>query len=464
MKKLVKSTIIGLSWRLFAVLLVAAAFIACDRDDDDDPGNGTPAEDGVYVSGPATGLDGLVLGGMMHPGREEGAEFATLPRDGMYEKYMYLSAGDFNIVRKAGATENEYGWKGGTTDTFDPEGAGDEVSGTVYTGEYEDGGSSFNAPENGFYHIVLDEQTGRVYYTRIHQWAVIGDATDEGWSAEFPMTETTMSATEAEWEVTNLVLRERGGYKFRYNEGWKITTDDFIIFSNIGAGDTQTAFRQGGGTFDHPQQEGEYTVTLRWTRADGFTQSYERTGDVDPLPEYPDALYMIGSALNPDDTDGDGTPDGWQWDLTDEPMVPSAGKPHLFWKIVWLHEGEEFKFSPERAWAGDFGKTGDGTDNVWDINGQNIPVPGGTGYYMVVVNLHPDVNQIAVVDDPQVYLIGNTVGTWDRNDLTENERFTVDNDNEILTITRELEQGNSGCMHGLIMLRDGSQTGGSMNL
>lgn len=437
MKKRERSTIFRISWRLLAVFVVAAAFIACDRDDDDDPINGIPAEDGIYVTGPATGFDDLELEGMMDPGREEGEGFASLLRDGMYEKFMYLSAGDFNIVSKSGATETEYGWEGGTQDTFDPGGADDEVAGDVHRGAYEAGGVSFNAPAAGFYHIVFDESAGRVYYTRIQHWALIGDATEQGWSAEYPLTETSMSATEAEWEVTGLVLRERGGYKFRYNEGWKITTDNFIIFANIGRGDTDTDFITGGGEFPHPEQEGEYTVTLSWTRADGFSQSYERTGDVDPLPEYPDSLYMIGDALNPEDGDGDGTPDGWQWDLTDEPMVPSHSKPWLFWKIVWLHEGGEFKFSPERAWAGDFGRTGDATDGVFEINGDNLPVPGGTGYYMVVVNL--ETNQIAVTE-PQVYLIGDAVNNWDT--ANPDARFEVDNDNEILTLTRNLETGD----------------------
>jgi hypothetical protein len=58
--------------------------------------------------------------------------------------------GDFNIVEKSGTTENEFGWVGGTQDTFDPEGAGDEVSGPVYSGQYEDGGANFNAPKTGF--------------------------------------------------------------------------------------------------------------------------------------------------------------------------------------------------------------------------------------------------------------------------------------------------------------------------
>jgi starch-binding outer membrane protein SusE/F len=275
---------------------------------------------------------------------------------------------------------------------------------------------------------VLDESTGMVYYTRVRQWAVIGDATDQGWSAEYPMEQTALSASSAEWQVTDLVLRERGGFKFRYNEGWKITTDDFVIFANLGAEPGTNNFRTGGDAFPYPDEgEGQYTVTLNWTLADGFSYTTERTGDVDPLPEYPAELYMIG--------DGVGS---WEWDEVDIPMIPSAGdKDHLFWRVVWLEETGAFKFAEERAWVGDFGKTGEATDGVYEIGGEDIPVPGQAGYYMVVVNL--ETNQVAIAD-PQVYLIG---GTLDGNEEIANPdaRFTVDNENQVLTLTRELTAG-----------------------
>ena len=313
----------------------------------------------------------------------------------MFEKFIYLTAGNFNIVEKSGATELTYGFKAGTMETFDSEGDGDETDGPVVTGEFEDGAMAFNAPANGFYHVILDKNSGNVWFTKINHWAVMGDATDLGWSSEYPMTQVTLSATEAEWQITDLTLRERGGFKFRYNDGWKITTDDFIIFANIGKGATDDEFIMGGGTFAYPEAgEGAYTVKLSWSVEEGFSYSTERTGDVEPLPEYPDALYMIGSALNTDDSDVDGTPDGWQWDLTDMPMVPSHSKPHLFWKIVWLYENESFKFAPGREWVGDFGKDGDGEDGVFDLGGENLPVPGESGYYMVVVNL--DTDQVAI--------------------------------------------------------------------
>ena len=156
----------------------------------------------------------------------------------------------------------------------------------------------------------------------------------------------------------------------------------------------------------------------------------EDPGDGEQITE----LFMIGNALNMEDSDEDGTPDGWQWDLTDAPMVPVHSKPDLFWKIVWLNEGGEFKFAPQKEWSGDFGSDGnEAVDEIFEFGGDNLAVPGETGYYMVVVNLETE--QIAVTA-PQVYLIGDTIGSWDQ--AVEDALFDVDNENELITITREL--------------------------
>lgn len=420
----------------FAWLFIAATviFTACSKDDDDEI-PGIPAEDGVYVTGPATGFDDLVLEGMMDGGREEGDGFASNPRTGMFEKFLYLTAGNFNIVEKSGATELNYGFKAGTTETFDSEGDGDETDGPVTTGEFEDGGLAFNAPSSGFYHVILDKPTGKVWFTRINHWAVMGDATDLGWSAEYPMTQVSLTATEAEWEITELTLRERGGFKFRYNDGWKITTDDFIIFANIGKGATDTEIIMGGDTFSYPDDgEGAYTVTLSWSITDGFSYSAERTGDVEPLPEYPEELYMIGASVG-----------GWDWAEIDLPLIPVHSKPHLFWKIVWIESGVDdagYKFAPQRDWIGDFGYDGeDPVDGIYQRGGTNMPEPDVSGYYMVVVNLETD--EIAVVD-PQVYLIGDAVGGDDAWDTANPEvLFTVDNENEVVTLTKALSATNA---------------------
>ena len=421
MKHNVKNAMLKFAWLFIAAMV---AFTACKKDDDPvDPV--IPAEDGVYITGTATGFTSLVLDGMMDPGREEGAEFSSNPRTGMFEKFMYLATGNFNIVEKAGATENNFGFKAGTFETIDNLGAGDETDGPINVAEFEINGTAFNVTEAGFYHIIMDKTSGKVWYTKINHWAVIGDATDLGWSGEIALTQKSLTATAGEWEVTELTMRERGGFKFRYNDGWKITTDEFVIFANIGKASDSDEFITGGGTYPYPAAgEGAYTLTLSWTIEDGFSYSTTRTGDVDPLPEYPEELYMIGASVG-----------GWDWSTVDLPMIPVHSKPYLFWKIVWIENGVAdagYKFAPQKDWIGDFGQDGsDPVDGIYKKGGSNMPEPATTGYYMVVVNLETE--EIAVVD-PKVYLFGDVV------DWTE-ELFTVDNDNEVITITKDMLAG-----------------------
>ncbi|REL38290.1 SusF/SusE family outer membrane protein [Rhodohalobacter sp. SW132] len=153
----------------------------------------------------------------------------------------------------------------------------------------------------------------------------------------------------------------------------------------------------------------------------GFTP-YETEVDV----TFPEELFMIGNSVG-----------GWDWGAVDLPMIPVYDKPHLFWKIVWIEAGVDdpgYKFAPEQDWGNDFGYNGEApVDGVVEFGGDNMPEPEESGYYMVVVNYETE--EIAVVD-PQVYLIGETVGSWDT--ANQDARFDVDNENELLTITREL--------------------------
>jgi hypothetical protein len=413
-----------------SILLLASVVLVSCKDDEVKPIDENPifVEDGFYLSGTATGSDNLELDAMMMPGRVEGDGFASLLRNGMYEKFYYLSAGNLNVTQVNGATRTKWGWDSEGQKELALDGTQDQINGTVYHGTIAADGGEFNVETAGFYHIIIDESTSKAYFTRITHWAAIGDASDLGWSGEYKMDPVSVTAESASWKGSGIALRKTGGIKFRYNSGWKITGDDgVIIFANIG--NENGEWVMGAGTFAHPEEEGEYDVTLNWTLANGFSFAYTRTGDIDPLPEYPDALFMIGDAVG-----------GWSWDEIDLPMIPVHSNPHLFWKIVWLDNAGGFKFAPAKAWAGDFGKTGDATNGIFDRGGDNIPVPGESGYYMVVVNLAE--NKIAVVD-PKVYLIGNNIENWDT--ANPNALFTVDNSNEVITITKDLvapAQGN----------------------
>ncbi len=160
-----------------------------------------------------------------------------------------------------------------------------------------------------------------------------------------------------------------------------------------------------------PAAAGNYKVTVDLSK---MTYKVETA--------FPSALFMIGDGVG-----------GWTWADIDLPMIPVNSHPNLFWKIVWLNATGEFKFAPQKEWKDDFGRTGTASGGIYNKGGDNIPVPGTAGYYMVVVDL--TTNKIAIAD-PKVYLMGNTIGSWD----TSNPAglFTVDNANSVVKITKTL--------------------------
>ncbi len=171
----------------------------------------------------------------------------------------------------------------------------------------------------------------------------------------------------------------------------------------------------GGGSdpdaITTPATAGKYKVTV-----DLSTMTYKVE------TAFPSALFMIGDGVG-----------GWDWANVNLPMIPVNSHPNLFWKIAWMEASGGFKFAPQKEWKGDFGKTGDATGGIYAKGGDNIPVPGTAGYYMVVVDL--TTNKIAIAD-PKVYLMGNTIGSWDTGNSAG--LFTVDNANSVVAITKTL--------------------------
>lgn len=138
------------------------------------------------------------------------------------------------------------------------------------------------------------------------------------------------------------------------------------------------------------------------------------------LRTFPPELYMTGSGVGTDAED-------WNWNGSLQ-FVPVHSHPELFWKIVWMKGAGEFKIAPQAAWTGgDFGKTGDAVDGVYQRGGDNIPVPTEAGYYMVVVDLAKGTIEIT---EPKVYGMGGSFGGWDA--AKPENLFTVDNANEVI--------------------------------
>ncbi len=110
-------------------------------------------------------------------------------------------------------------------------------------------------------------------------------------------------------------------------------------------------------------------------------------------------LYLTGS--------------NYDWGGTWLPLVPVNGHPTMSWRIVYLHEGEEFKFAPQAGWGNDFGMSATVTDNAGmnPSGGDNIKV-GNAGWYMLIVD-NTDGARTVTINKPEIYLIGDTWGAWD---------------------------------------------------
>jgi hypothetical protein len=144
----------------------------------------------------------------------------------------------------------------------------------------------------------------------------------------------------------------------------------------------------------------------------------------------PAAVYLIGDGV---------ISGGHEWDWTvDLPMIPVNSHPNLFWKIIWMNGTGGFKINSAKAWDGnelgyDKAVPVGGVYNLGKAPDNNIPVPAIAGYYMVVADFAT--NKIAIAD-PKVYLIGNTINSWDTGNAAG--LFTVDNANSLVTITKTL--------------------------
>lgn len=105
-------------------------------------------------------------------------------------------------------------------------------------------------------------------------------------------------------------------------------------------------------------------------------------------------------------------------------LVPFTKSEEDFWTIIYLHEGEQFKFAPQAGWVDDFGYTG---TTINDEAGANITsssdgnlVVGKAGWYLLKVQ-NGSTKALTVLQ-PNVYLIGDAAGEWN---IADSHKFTV---------------------------------------
>ena len=105
-------------------------------------------------------------------------------------------------------------------------------------------------------------------------------------------------------------------------------------------------------------------------------------------------------------------------------LVPFNKSEEDFWTIIYLHEGEQFKFAPQAGWGDDFGYTGttindEAGANITSSSDGNIVV-GKAGWYLLKVQ-NGSTKTLTVLQ-PNVYLIGDAAGEWN---IADSHKFTV---------------------------------------
>ncbi len=191
--------------------------------------------------------------------------------------------------------------------------------------------------------------------------------------------------------------------------------------NNVGNGDesltgvlTQRSVFGGDCNMKMPAEDGatSYQITIDVLEGTYTVTPLNDNGaiiDTDPI------LYLTGS--NPD----------YNWGSKWVPLIPvcnqwsddaalTAKMEVMSWIIIYLSEGEEFKFAPQAGWGSDFGMsatvtdidvTGDANTHVFDpSSGDNIKMTK-SGWYLLKVTNTEGARKVEFLK-PNVYLIGNT--------------------------------------------------------
>ena len=421
--------------RILSILLGAAILFGASSCKKDDPiveeEEGLPVGNGFYMA--KVGEDPVATAVLVSE-QVDGPGISGMDREGFLQGYMYLTAGNYNIVEVV--DKQVEATLGGTLTPVagaDAHNAECDESGYNLVAATE-GGAAFAVAADGLYVVAYDTQLSEIVYDQITSVGAIGTATPTGWGGDTEMT-TTITA-DGLTAVAEGVTLDEDVMKFRFNCRWAIdrrldTGKDFAndngysfwtnfggqSFDNLVAGN-----RSDGGNLPVPEYA-VYTINFAWTAADGFTASITKTGEAEPKPEYPEVMYLVGA----------GTAYGW-----DEPGTHDAAVMHtvanskdgLFWKILYIEAGQGFKISAA-AWGSP--NLGFADPDSYDAEGVTVSDKDGnmdiatSGMYEVVLDLRNDETKVSI-RPAVVYGIGGDGSAFNTGwaSMDAATKFTVD--------------------------------------
>lgn len=344
------------------------AFVASCSDDDVNTGGGgsVPVADGFYLSvaGGAPTEYQLLKAEVVENG------FETQARDGYFANYMFLEAGEYNLV-KVEDQEITGTYGGGDTPADSLREKSDCAEYNVYSlvNDLVEDGATFTVAASGLYYVGYDVSATEIFYDQIEVANIIGDATEAGWghnAAQILPANGTISAAGASFKSTGQVLRP-GGWKVRFNCRWKIdrrnsTADqlDPTLGYNalVNLGGEPSDLSTGGANFLVALgEDSENDIEVNWTPAGGWSLTVTKTADLDPITFVPgDFEWAITGAA---------TSTGWPTDNTcgalDEDIdlnYEGVSGGVYSWMGTFALTADQFKFRKNDCWDGDKGYGG----------------------------------------------------------------------------------------------------------
>ncbi len=344
----------------------AVLFSACDDDEANIGGGGSvPVADGFYIA--KVGVTPTTSDGLKAE-KVETDGFGTKDRTGFFANYVYLTAGNYNIVN---VIDQEIAQTyGGTLATAGTSGSDCELNSYSLIEEYALNGAAFAVANAGLYKVAVDVTTKEIWMVKIDKAHIIGGATDFGWSQNNAGEMTVVGTPTADavtYRKTGIVLK-KGDWKFRFNCRWSVDrridpgagfadNNGYVAFTNFGGTiaygtgadankANSTQLLPGGSNISIPfAKDGTYTVTAAWTKADGFKLSLENTAPIAAKPVNDYAWGIIGSATTGDDS-------GWGQDIN-LPLLSGSTATSATYEIAAqnLTEGKEFKIRANDAWS-----------------------------------------------------------------------------------------------------------------
>ena len=306
-------------------------------------------------------------------------DFGDAPRDGFTAGYMWLEAGNYNVVE---IIEKEVTATIGGALTVEDDEASDCGNTSYMRVETAAGGPAFNIATSGLYKVSHDAMRAELIVHQITSAGLIGAATPNGWAADTPMT-GAIASDGASFSISDVVLRA-GQMKLRFNCRWDIkrlidpnggldASNGYESFTNFGGAISD--LKPGGANID-VTEDGLYTVTLDWDPRDGWSATQTRTGDAPDLTFDPNdfAWGIIGDAT------------ANSWDAHRDMLYKSGGDGiHNWYGVVTLVETGAFKLRVGE-WVTDLGGAlmPDGMPTTLDVGGANIASPGAGDYYITL--------------------------------------------------------------------------------